>query len=35
MPMPIFEEIVRGLEDSKGGFPFALYPGAKPAIAAA
>lgn len=35
MPLPIFEEIVRGLEDSKGGFPFPLYPGAKPAIAAA
>ncbi len=35
MPLPIFEEIVRGLEDSKGGFPFPLYPGAKPAVAAA
>ena len=34
MPYGIFEEIVTGMEDSKGGFPFPLYPGAKPATAA-
>ncbi|MEE8332783.1 MAG: DUF169 domain-containing protein [Alphaproteobacteria bacterium] len=34
MPFSIFEEIVRGMEKSKGGFPFPLYPGAKPAAAA-
>lgn len=34
MPYQIFGDIVRGMEDSKGGFPFALYPGAKPGAAA-
>ena len=33
MPYQIFADIVRGMEDSKGGFPFALYPGAKSAAA--
>jgi uncharacterized protein (DUF169 family) len=28
MPYAIFKEIVQGLEDSQGGFPFAAYPGA-------
>jgi uncharacterized protein (DUF169 family) len=28
MPYTIFKDIVQGLEDSKGGFPFAAYPGA-------
>lgn len=28
MPFGIFKEIVQGLQDSKGGFPFAAYPGA-------
>lgn len=28
MPYGVFKEIVRGMEDSKGGFPFAAYPGA-------
>lgn len=31
MPYHIFEEIVTGLEDSVGGFPFPLYPGSHPA----
>jgi uncharacterized protein (DUF169 family) len=34
MPYGVFEEIVTGLEDSKGGFPFPAYPGARPATAA-
>ena len=34
MPYGIFGEIVTGMEDSKGGFPFPMYPGAKPATAA-
>jgi uncharacterized protein (DUF169 family) len=34
MPYGIFQEIVTGLEDSKGGFPFPAYPGARPATAA-
>jgi uncharacterized protein (DUF169 family) len=28
MPFGIFKEIVQGMEDSAGGFPFAAYPGA-------
>lgn len=28
MPYGIFRDIVQGMEDSKGGFPFPLYPGA-------
>lgn len=28
MPYSVFKEIVQGMEDSKGGFPFAAYPGA-------
>lgn len=28
MPFNTFKEIVQGLEDSKGGFPFPMYPGA-------
>ncbi len=28
MPYAVFEEVVRGMEDSKHGFPFHLYPGA-------
>jgi hypothetical protein len=28
MPFKIFEVIVQGMEDSKTGFPFPLYPGA-------
>jgi uncharacterized protein (DUF169 family) len=28
MPFRIFEDIVQGMQDSKGGFPFAAYPGA-------
>jgi len=27
MPFTIFEEVVKGMEDSKTGFPFQLYPG--------
>ncbi len=27
MPLSIFEELVKGMEDSKTGFPFPLYPG--------
>ena len=34
MPFSIYKEIVRGMEDSAGGFPFQLYPGAKSAAAA-
>lgn len=34
MPFAVFEEIVRGMESSKGGFPFPLYPGANPSVAA-
>ena len=29
MPLEIFRDIVTGLEDSIGGFPFPMYPGAK------
>lgn len=29
IPFTIFQEIVKGMEDSKTGFPFHLYPGAK------
>ncbi len=35
MPVHIFEEIARGMEASKTGFPFQAYPGATPAHAAA
>jgi uncharacterized protein (DUF169 family) len=28
MPYGTFKEVVQGMEDSKGGFPFPLYPGA-------
>lgn len=28
MPFPVFQEVVAGMEASKGGFPFHLYPGA-------
>ena len=31
MPFAIFKDIVQGMEDSAGGFPFAAYPGAKSA----
>lgn len=31
MPFDTYKEIVQGMEDSKGGFPFHLYPGAKSA----
>ena len=34
MPYGIFKEIVIGMEDSAGGFPFPMYPGAKSATAA-
>jgi hypothetical protein len=33
MPLSIFKDIVQGMEDSTGGFPFQLYPGAKSAVA--
>lgn len=33
MPFSVFKDIVQGMEDSAGGFPFALYPGAKSAAA--
>ncbi len=33
MPLALFEETVKGLEDSKGGFPFHAYPGANAARA--
>ena len=33
MPFSIFKDIVQGMEDSAGGFPFPLYPGAKSAAA--
>ena len=33
MPFNIYEDIVQGMEDSTGGFPFQLYPGAKSAVA--
>lgn len=33
MPFAIFKDIVQGMEDSAGGFPFPLYPGARPAAA--
>jgi uncharacterized protein (DUF169 family) len=32
MPYGIFKDIVQGMEDSKGGFPFAAYPGAADAV---
>lgn len=35
MPYGIYKEIVQGMQDSTGGFPFQLYPGAKSAVAAA
>jgi uncharacterized protein (DUF169 family) len=28
MPFHIWKDVIRGMEDSKGGFPFPLYPGA-------
>jgi uncharacterized protein (DUF169 family) len=28
MPYEMFKDVVQGMEDSKGGFPFPLYPGA-------
>ena len=34
MPYKTYKEIVEGMEDSTGGFPFQLYPGAKSATAA-
>jgi uncharacterized protein (DUF169 family) len=34
MPYAIFEDIVQGMEDSAGGFPFAAYPGADQASVA-
>lgn len=30
MPYRIWKDVIQGMEDSKGGFPFALYPGAAP-----
>ncbi len=33
MPFNIYSEIVQGMEDSTGGFPFQLYPGAQSAVA--
>jgi hypothetical protein len=33
MPFNIYEDIVQGMEDSTGGFPFQLYPGAQSAVA--
>ncbi len=33
MPFSVFKEIVQGMEDSAGGFPFAAYPGAQSATA--
>jgi uncharacterized protein (DUF169 family) len=33
MPFGVFSEIVQGMEDSAGGFPFPMYPGADPAVA--
>lgn len=33
MPFSIFKDIVQGMEDSIGGFPFPLYPGAASAAA--
>jgi uncharacterized protein (DUF169 family) len=35
MPYEIFQDIVTGLEDSTGGFPFPLYPGADSTTAVA
>lgn len=29
IPFSIFKDIVQGMEDSKTGYPFPLYPGAK------
>lgn len=34
MPYKVFEEVVQGMQDSKGGFPFPAYPGADTAAAA-
>jgi uncharacterized protein (DUF169 family) len=33
MPYSMFKDVVQGMEDSAGGFPFPLYPGAKSAAA--
>ena len=33
MPYDMFAEVVQGMEDSAGGFPFAAYPGAESAAA--
>ena len=33
MPFNVFSEIVQGMEDSVGGFPFPMYPGADAAVA--
>ena len=33
IPFGAFSDIVQGMEDSTGGFPFQLYPGAKSAVA--
>jgi uncharacterized protein (DUF169 family) len=33
MPFSIYNEVVQGMEDSSGGFPFQLYPGATSAVA--
>ena len=33
MPFAVFKDIVEGMEDSAGGFPFAAYPGADQAAA--
>jgi uncharacterized protein (DUF169 family) len=34
MPFSTWQEVVRGMQDSKGGFPFPLYPGAAAAAEA-
>jgi uncharacterized protein (DUF169 family) len=34
IPYGVYSDIVEGMEDSTGGFPFQLYPGAKSAVAA-
>jgi uncharacterized protein (DUF169 family) len=33
MPYGMFADVVQGMEDSAGGFPFAAYPGAESAAA--
>ena len=34
MPYEMFKDVVQGMEDSAGGFPFAAYPGADQASVA-